>query len=407
MPVPLPGEMILFCAAVAALQFAFTFRFLSRSCRRGGPGPAHSPPVSVIIPCKGVPESLAAGVRSLLDQDYAGTAEYIFVVPAGDDPAFAALGRLLAGDSRARVSVSGAEPDRCSEKVLNLLHGRALASPGTSVLVFADADLVFPRSWLSELVAPLRDPSVAVSTAHALPAPGGFAGDLMRLWTGYGIVYMDLLGVVSGNSAALSKEDFEGLGVERVWRGALCEDIELGRLARRAGRGVRFAAGAVPTEPERRTLRQVLAVTGKWTFYFKYYGPLLWGASAALTAFKLYAAAWAFLTGQFPPLLLLLAGDAVNLSLVSAAFAGRAPGPAAGMLRCALLTPALLLLHAANFVSAAFRREVVWGGRRYRLVSASDVRVLPAAGGPLSAWAAPGPVMIVSGALAGAAFLPG
>lgn len=401
MPVPLPQEMLLFCVAVAAAQLFFTSLFLFRARRPAKA--AQRPPASVIVPCKGAGPGLEACALSLLAQDYRAPLEFIFVVPDRADPAFAALRAVLerAGDARAKVSVSGASPERCSEKALNLLHGAALASPESRLLAFADSDLVFARGWLERLAAPLADPAVAVATAHALPPPGGLAASLLRLWAAYGSAYLSALGVVSGNSMALRRADFERLGVERAWRASLCEDLALGRLARAAGGRIEHVPGAAPSCAAG-TPREVLALTNKWTFYFRVYQPLIWLSGAALTAFKLYAFGWTAAKLYFPPLALLLLGDLLNLALLSSAQrANGGPVPARHLAASVLLLP---ILNAANFLTSLFRTEVYWGGRRYRPLGPGRVEVLapgaPAAAPPAAVYA----LLALAGALTGAAY---
>lgn len=375
--------MTTLCLAVGAAQILFTLRFMLRlralpASRYGG---EDAPPVSVIVPCKGSAERAGETFSSLLGQDYAGTVEYLFVVPSRTDPLFGKLEALIhaAPDCRTRLLVSGAEPVSCSEKILNLLHGHRHASENSRILVFADFDLVFPRGWLSALVAPLRDPAVGCSTAHALPEAQGLPGELMRLWAAAGIVYLDSMGVVSGNSMAISKDNFAGLEVERAWRTSLCEDLTLAGLLKKSGKKVSFAAAAIPVCSSPRSLEEVFSLTNKWMLYFRFYVLPVWLPGAALTFFKFYAAARGLACGAFGPLLVLLASDMLNLSLVSAALApygGRLSRRQPPWRRLALAF-LLQVLYAVNFIASALRREVQWGGYRYRLFSAGRVEVLP------------------------------
>jgi ceramide glucosyltransferase len=388
---PLPGEMLVFCAAAGTAQLLFTLRFFLRFRSPSVPSAGRPPfSVSVVVPCKGTTDELDANVRSLLEQDYPGEIEYIFVVPSRGDAAFGRLESLLAkpGAVKARLIVSEAVPVRCSEKILNLLCGCRHVRESSEILLFADSDLNFPPGWAAGMVRPLLDPRVAVSTAHALPAPVGLPGEVMWLWTAAGIVYLDSLGVISGNSMAISKKDFIGLEVERAWSSSLCEDLTLSRLVKRAGRKICFPAAAIPAVSAPGDLGRVFSVSNKWMVYFRFYAGLIWLSGAALTGFKYYALWWSLSCGTFAPLLFLLAADFLNLTFLSRIFepygnrypGNRAGGPAGGFLNAVLrrfaCVAVLQLVYAANFTTSALRREVDWGGYRYRLYPTGLVEVI-------------------------------
>ena len=328
---------------------------------------------------------MEASIRSALDQEYPGEVEYLLAVPSRGDPAFKKLEALAAGAGNIRLVVSDAKPEKCSEKILNLLCGVRHASPASEVLLFADADLIFPSGWLLEMVRPLRESGVAVSTAHALPPPESLPGELLRLWTASGMIYMDSLGIISGNSMAITKKDFLELGVEQEWLRSISDDLALSRLVKKAGKTVRFVAGAVPSCRGPRDIRSIFSLSNKWTAYFKFYARIFWISGAALTGFKYYAFWWSLSRLAPLPFLVLLAGDLVNLALISFIFKSCANGgqatPRGGVLpgMARLLAYDLLLqaIYAANFATSFFRRQVDWGGYRYRIHSAGSIEAAP------------------------------
>ena len=52
------------------------------------------------------------------------------------------------------------------QKVHNLIHAVEHAAADSEVFVFCDSDARFPRHWISSLIAPLEDETVAVSTGY-------------------------------------------------------------------------------------------------------------------------------------------------------------------------------------------------------------------------------------------------
>jgi hypothetical protein len=124
------------------------------------------PRVLVIVPCRGMDHGMVANLKSIKTQEYPDF-EAMAVVDERDDPAVEAIEK-----AEMRYVTSNVQCDRCSGKV------RAIASaikmnPGYEVYVVADSDIRVGRRWLSELVLPLADRSVGVSTMFPRFVPEG------------------------------------------------------------------------------------------------------------------------------------------------------------------------------------------------------------------------------------------
>ncbi|MEI7480732.1 MAG: glycosyltransferase family 2 protein [Elusimicrobiota bacterium] len=394
MIVPSSVEMLSACLAVGTAQLLITLRFFFRARPRPAK-PFRDPParVSVIVPCKGSPENLESNINSILEQDYPGEAEYIFVVPSRGDPAFKKLEAILSrpGPRRSVLISSGASASACSEKILNILYGCEHVSENSEVLLFADCDLTVPRDWLTGMVRPLENPDVIVTTAHTLPAPApdDLWGHLMQAWVSGGVIYMELMNIISGNSLAISRKDFALLNVPRAWRTSLCEDLTLTRLVRRSGRKVYFVSRAIPRSMDSWDRRRFFLILNRWTLYFRFYAKAVWLPGVLLTFFKFYAVWWALQRAEFVPVTALFLADIANLSLISRAFKSCWRGDTGnqarlsirGILRAAIYYPllavSLQLVYAINFIASLCRREVVWGGYRYLIHSADHIEAKP------------------------------
>ena len=73
-----------------------------------------------------------------------------FIVESEDDPAYAALRNIGAKN----ILVAGRATD-CGQKVHNLAYAITHTSEPAGIYVFCDSDALFPRGWLSTLIAPL------------------------------------------------------------------------------------------------------------------------------------------------------------------------------------------------------------------------------------------------------------
>ena len=117
------------------------------------------PRVVVFCPCKGIDEGFDENVRSILSQRYPHI-RVVFVVDDKGDPAVAVLDEL-----KAPILVAGPATSR-GQKVHNLIHGVEHAAADAEVFVFCDSDARYPNDWIANLIAPLDDPNVAVSSGY-------------------------------------------------------------------------------------------------------------------------------------------------------------------------------------------------------------------------------------------------
>jgi cellulose synthase/poly-beta-1,6-N-acetylglucosamine synthase-like glycosyltransferase len=117
------------------------------------------PRVLVICPCKGIDSEFRDNAASVLNQDYPNL-RVIFVVEAEDDPAVQPLKQL-----GATVLVAGIATVR-GQKVHNLIHAVEHAAEDSEVFAFCDSDARYPSDWISNLIPPLEDETVGVSTGY-------------------------------------------------------------------------------------------------------------------------------------------------------------------------------------------------------------------------------------------------
>jgi len=378
--------MLLSCLTVGTLQLFTGVRSLLRArARTAGPVKSSPRPAAVIIPCKGAREGLAGNAAALLGQDYPAGAEFIFVTPSRNDPAWDVLHKAISSNPgvKAELTVSNAVPERCGEHILNKLHGLSSVSEKSEVLVFADSDVRVPPGWLALMTAPLEDPSVGAVTAPLVFLPGritDICGNLRCAWEAAGIPYLDLGGCVTGASFSIRRKDFEGLGIREMWSRSLSDDLSLSAGLRKAGMSVRFAYGALPSSAEDCEPLPVLGMFNKWMTLFKFYSPMIWTAGAALTAFKLYAVLRGFLGLGWLPAAALFAADALYVYIALSAVLGRRPERTAGAAFPFISIIAALLLqplYAANFLASLFSCRVRWGGYTYRVRGPERITVEP------------------------------
>ena len=376
--------------AVGLLQLAAAYGLRRRLAERS-PRSDFRPRVAVLAPVKGSSPWLQENVRSMLEQDYAGEAEYIFVVPSERDPAFNALDMAR---GRARVLASGRTPSRSSGKNADLLFG--LEKTDAEVLLFADADVRVPPCWISSLVSPLADPKVGCATTSLAYAPEdpGLWSFLRSLWvSGALLPLLSRFPIPWAGSMALRRRDLEASGVPGLWARSFNEDGVVDQAMRRARLRTVFVPEAMTRSAEACGMRQFFAQFDRWMLLCRLYTPSVWLAAGAALCGK------AYLWLRSP--LLMSAFDAVYFLVVARAW------------QAVLLGPFMLWIHLFNFLRSAFMRRVRWGGVLYVVRGPQDVEAAPEGAG----WPPRRPeegfttlewvVLLVGGVLCGLTFWPG
>src|SRR5271157_92172 len=375
-----------------------------------------APPVTVIIPCKGMETDFESNVSSYLSQDYPHY-QVIFTVASLDDPAYQALRTRLEdvsknqqneeaeavgpqarrprdGDSKDKENagvqtalvVAGYSELR-AEKVHNLLQGLKAVQAKAEVLVFADIDARPRRDWLRSLVAPLQDPRITVSTGFRWYLPGlGFVSHLRAAWDTSNAT---LLGdhknnFAWGGSMAVRTIDFKRLAVaERYWANAVSDDLTLTRAVHEAGGRIRFEPRCLVASREESKFGEFLSWANRQIIVTRVYWPRLWWKGFAAFIFycgtTLLGLMMLALPGISAGQRLLIAGILLAILLLGAG-KGRIrttvarevfPDEASSLSRygarywqLSFLVPWVMLI---NFLVSSVTRRIEWSGTLYEL----------------------------------------
>ena len=129
-----------------------------------------------------------------------------------------------------RFVTAGLSPDR-GEKVHNLIQAVAQVDPSSEVFVFTDSDSRPHLCWLQELVAPLRNEEVGLSTGYRwyYPTRGNLASVIRSTWNGS---IATLLGnhnhnFAWGGSMAIRKTTFHSARVLDYWQRSISDDYSM------------------------------------------------------------------------------------------------------------------------------------------------------------------------------------
>lgn len=360
----------------AVIEVVFGLVVARRALTRPVRPQSARPPLraSIVIPCDCQdPASLRENLRRFLGQDHPDF-ELVCVTRAPD----AALADMLRRLSpRCKYVVAGSATT-CCQKNHNILSALARVAADSEAFVFCDADARPDRpSWLRDFLSPLQteDATVAATTTFRrvrLTVPPSTAAIVYK---GYADCQRAaLLGFsyyLWGGATALRREMFEQLGVARIWRRSIVDDISLAMLLRSKGLRSVFLTDCMLDEAddESRSMRPVYEWMVRQYQYMKHCAPdgyvlgLVYQLPPALASVLLLTSP--VVPGVPTQILVaaatLLAAAAIGVGLRSSGYDPR--------YRLLLMIVAGSL-HPVSFSAglvSLFRSRMVWGGKSYRI----------------------------------------
>lgn len=370
-------------------QLVAAAAFFRRARRKAARANDYRPPVTILKPLKGRGIDLYANLASFCRQHYPEF-QIVCGVNDPDDPAIEIVERIRREFPECDVALSVGDRPGANRKVASLIHMMELAKH--PVLALSDADVRVRPDYLRRTVAPLASPRTGLATC--LYRGRGFFGlptVIESLFINCDFVPMVLTAHCIGQRNALGASlvfkrealDRAG-GFERI-ADHLADDNMLGTLVKEAGYTVELLPYVVETILDSTTLADVWRHQLRWARTYRVLQPIGWFASIVT-----HTVFWA-----------LAAFVATGASLVGAAFLASAIVARLWTLRAIMrmlherdtprhlwMVPAKDLAFSAVWVASWLGSDVVWSGRRLRvlrdgrMVSTDDGRPTPPAHRP-------------------------
>ena len=224
-----------------------------------------APAVSVVIPAFNEEKVISRTIDSLLAQQYAGALEIIVVDDGSTDSTYQQARATYGEHQRVRVftKANGGKASALNFGIAHAMH---------EVIIALDADTLFARDTVAELVQPLADPRVAAVAGNAKV---GNRINLVTRWQALEYVtsqnldrrafsLLDCITVVPGAVGAWRRPVINEVGGFRD--DTLAEDQDLTLAVRRAGYSVAYADGAVALTEAPDTLRALARQRFRWSF---------------------------------------------------------------------------------------------------------------------------------------------
>ncbi len=200
--------------------------------------PAQPAKALVIVPMKGQSPHTGVFLQSLLSQDHPDY-RVVIAVESHADPAVAAVDFARHGSAVGVTVVEAGASMDCGQKVWNLTRALDEIEVSDDLVVMADADVILPRTWLSNLNWAVVDQDQEIVTGYRLIVPASetlAARMLTSINLSFALVPR-LTGLTAawGGTMAMRRTTLEKLQIRGYWQNALSDDLQLTAAARDKG----------------------------------------------------------------------------------------------------------------------------------------------------------------------------
>jgi ceramide glucosyltransferase len=246
------GLAVLITLVAGAYQLLALVAAILHLRRPEPPAPAHSPPLSILKPIRGLDPHFLECLRSHAEQDYPEF-EMLFGVSDPDDAAIPVIEQFQREFPHLPVRLIHCSNVTAPNGKVGVLE-QLTAHAAHEILLVSDSDIATPPGYLRRVVAGLLDPSVGLVTclyrASADAAPGR--------WEALGIdtdfapsVLVARKVAVSefalGSTLCFRKSDLERAGGFRAIANYIADDYQLGKRISSLGVRIELSQAVVET----------------------------------------------------------------------------------------------------------------------------------------------------------------
>ncbi len=193
----------------------------------------------VIVPCKGMDITIEKNLHSIKKQE-CGKIKIVAVVDSINDAAVKTI-----KDVGIKLAVSSQKYKHCSGKVAAICTALSKFK-GYSAYAIIDSDVECEHNHIKDLLAPLTDPKIGISTAYPYFNPiGGFWAKVKMVWgfVGNGMMESELTRFGWGGSIAF-RGGMLGRKELAILSKAISDDIALVHIAKQKGLRIEYVNNA-------------------------------------------------------------------------------------------------------------------------------------------------------------------
>ena len=347
---------------------------------------SYAPRCSVILPCKGITKDFKSNLEAFLSLDYLNY-EIIFALESEKDAAISIVQNLARNNPIASIAIAGLST-KCSQKNFNLLAALQKAKT-PEVYVFADADISPDKNWLRELILPLSDPDVTVTTGFRwLTAVRGSTAEYVHTYINIFLyvllTFINFFGgtFLWGGSMAIRRKDFEDLKVGEYWSKTVVDDNSLSRIImKNSRRSVVVPACITNSEDLIPSVRQGIVWFTRQIMFLKSYEKAVWFFGVLpLVVSALFLFLWlpvALIMSRGSAAVFFDMGGGASLIFIVGELITVSLYPLLGSMpkfhKFLVLQPFLRSTHIISSLRTIYTNKVIWSGVKYHLTFSGKV----------------------------------
>jgi cellulose synthase/poly-beta-1,6-N-acetylglucosamine synthase-like glycosyltransferase len=358
------------------------------------------PKTAVILCLRGADPFLPTVIRSLLRQDYPQY-DLKIIIDSPEDPAYTIVKEAIAQIQVTNVQISTLRAVRhnCSLKCNALIQAVSDLDESYKAIALIDGDTIVHPTWLRELVSPLIDSQVGVTTGNRwYVSNGNYWGSLVRFSGNVStVVQMFLFGIPWGGSLAMKTEVLHRIELLDKWEQTLCDDLFIPKLLKLHGLKVQFVPSLLMVNREECDLPRCLENLKRLIISARFYHPawlaivsetissilfpsiLMLLIIESLLQAELYVMSLLFFAYSFYTigvLLLMLLMEVSIQPIIQAQ--GQHPTPISlkHSVRLLVAIPLTQWMYGLAMLSSIFTSKVTWRGINYRLQSAMEITLV-------------------------------
>lgn len=244
----------------------------------------YMPDTAVIVPCRGIDLGFNENIAAILTQNYTGI-RYVFVTESTEDPAYNTLLKIIDRHKNTNAKVvTASKAAGCSQKIMNLLRALEEIEDDVEVIAFADSDIRPYPDWLKNLVRPLKNKGVGVSTGYRwyVPYSGKFWSLVRSIWnmTSANMLFLEDYKFAWGGSMAMRRETFRELNIAEKWKNALSDDMIVTNAVREHGYAIKFVPQCMVISYDDSSFNKLSGWIARQMTIMRFYDPKFWRTTA-------------------------------------------------------------------------------------------------------------------------------
>lgn len=343
---------------------------------------SYTPSVAIFIPCKGTIKHFSENVLAFTKIEYPSY-RLFFVVEDEKDAAYHAISKVIDGKENASLIVAGIS-EKCGQKNHNLLKAIESSGEKDDIYVFFDDDVPVNESWLRNLILPLSDKNVSVSTGfRCMKSSRNTFGEMLHSWMvniQWSLINFFPFKGLWGGSMAIRREDFERLNVKENWRKTVVDDMTLENIVIRKGKATVLVLDCVTqTDDAIVSKRKAFSWFKRQSLYIKYYLRPLWFVACFTYVFTslhvillpvALASLLIFTDKDFYPLIQIASFTTVFTTIfimIWATLNRYSYKDGHNNIAWFLLSPILMIITATSTLASGFTSVMRWSGIHYHL----------------------------------------